>query len=118
MVSIGIYVVTVLVALALIIAVYFIGENRGKAAVAVERAKLDSYRIQLSGYLERFGGRINEEAKAHFVSLYGAPPLAPVDVHRQYGYPVVPGMIDDDRRGVETHWLAGEQGAEVFAGVI
>lgn len=66
MVSIGTYIITLFVALVLVVAAYFIGENRSEKAVAAERAKLDAYREQLSGYLDHFGDRIGEEAKEHF----------------------------------------------------
>jgi hypothetical protein len=61
--------IVILVALILIIAAYFVGENRGQRAVAFERAKLNAYREQLQGYLNHFGDRIGEEAKKHFAEF-------------------------------------------------
>jgi hypothetical protein len=56
-------VILIVAALGLIVAAYFIGRNRGKAAVAAENVKLLELQRQLSAALEKGGAWADTEWK-------------------------------------------------------
>jgi hypothetical protein len=62
-------IIEIVVGLLLLVGVYAVGENRGKAAKAAERAAIDAYHATIDGYVKNLEAKIPVEVKDDFTKF-------------------------------------------------